>query len=282
MENELGLIIKDQKVVVSSRSVAENYRKRHADVIRRVENFISDVPESNERNFALVKYTDKKGEKRPEYLMDRQGFTCIVVGFTGKKAREFTYQYTKAFEEMLKKVREQREISPAELILRQAEMLVKQEQINKELMDRQQLVEDKLNSVAVKRPGDVSAYFIAKKFDLYSANSGRPHEAAVKAIAKHLGIIGTTNLPAGYQDEYVTVYDGHEHGEVRPIMNFSKKALNEMGSYIENEGLPFKPPQYWKRGEKTGQFNKIALDINPTGKRVWLNEETYKAYFNRS
>lgn len=34
----------------------------------------------NERNFAPVEYVDSKGEKRPEVLMTRDGFTFLAVG----------------------------------------------------------------------------------------------------------------------------------------------------------------------------------------------------------
>lgn len=102
--DELGLIVQNDKILVSSRKVAEVYGKRHADVMRDIRNIIKLVPETNECNFALVDYIDKKGEKRPEYLMDRQGFAMLVTGFTGKKAKRFTYKYTQAFEAMAKEL----------------------------------------------------------------------------------------------------------------------------------------------------------------------------------
>jgi len=34
-------------------------------------------------NFGLVNYTDAKGEERPMYIMSRDGFVLLGMGFTG-------------------------------------------------------------------------------------------------------------------------------------------------------------------------------------------------------
>ena len=103
MMSELGLFIRDDKVLVSSRKVAEVYEKRHADIMRDIRNLIELVSEA-ECNFALGSYEDNNGQERPEYVMDRQGYSILVTGFTGKKAKQFTYKYTLAFEQMAKEL----------------------------------------------------------------------------------------------------------------------------------------------------------------------------------
>lgn len=102
--NNLGLIIQDGKVIVSSRDVAEVYKKQHKHVMDKIRNFIEVVPELNGSNFRLVEYIDEKGEKRPEYVMDRQGFSILVNKFTGTEALKFTIKYTEAFEEMTRQI----------------------------------------------------------------------------------------------------------------------------------------------------------------------------------
>lgn len=96
---QLGLIVLDGKVVVGSRRVAANYGKEHRDVLRAIRTILEQVPEA-QRNFAQSSYTNEQGRKMPEYSMDRQGFSMLVMGFTGEQARRFTYRYTQAFEEM--------------------------------------------------------------------------------------------------------------------------------------------------------------------------------------
>lgn len=90
-----------------SLQVAKKFGKRHADVIRTIENLIKNDPTQNcVRCFKKNKYKDAKGEERPMYLMNRDGFTFLVMGFTGKKANEWKWQYIKAFNQMENFIRE--------------------------------------------------------------------------------------------------------------------------------------------------------------------------------
>lgn len=72
--------------------IADSFNKRHADILRAIKQseFSKDF---NERNFALVEYTDKKGQKRPMYHITKDGFVSLVMGFKGKKAAEFKEKY---------------------------------------------------------------------------------------------------------------------------------------------------------------------------------------------
>lgn len=57
---ELGLVVLADKIVVSSRRVAEVYGKEHKDVLRAIRTIVEQVPEA-ERNFAPSSYTDPTG-----------------------------------------------------------------------------------------------------------------------------------------------------------------------------------------------------------------------------
>lgn len=85
--------------MASSREVAENFGKLHKDVLRAIRN-LDCSPEFNERNFAPVEYLDSKGEKRTEYGMTRDGFSFLVMGFTGKEAAIWKERYITAFNAM--------------------------------------------------------------------------------------------------------------------------------------------------------------------------------------
>jgi len=110
-EKEFGLVVNDEgKVVVSSRTVALKYKKEHKHVMRDIRNLIEDVPEA-QSNFGLSDYINENNREMPEYLMDRQGFSMLVLGFNGKEAKVFTYKYTKAFEEMIEELEHRRQVS---------------------------------------------------------------------------------------------------------------------------------------------------------------------------
>ena len=101
--NDLGIFVQntEQKVVVASRDVARVFEKPHADVLKAVR-ALGCSEEFNAGNFSLVEYKDAKGEMRPEYLMTRDGFTILAMGFTGPKAMAFKEAYIKAFNAMEK------------------------------------------------------------------------------------------------------------------------------------------------------------------------------------
>ena len=65
------------------------------------EQIIPHVSEEFSRsNFGLSKFTDSRGKKQPEYLLNRKSFTLVVMGYTGKKAMQFKIAYIEAFETM--------------------------------------------------------------------------------------------------------------------------------------------------------------------------------------
>lgn len=93
--------------VCDSLQVAETFEKRHKNVIRKIEQIIEEQPAQNcARCFKKVFYTDAKGEQRPMYYMNRDGFTFLVMGFTGQKANEWKWKYITAFNRMESIIRE--------------------------------------------------------------------------------------------------------------------------------------------------------------------------------
>lgn len=98
---ELKRISKTEMTVVSSLDVAETFEKRHADILRDIEN-LKCSKEFTKRNFALSSYKDSSGKNNKEYLITRDGFTILVMGYTGEKAMRFKEAYIKQFNAMEK------------------------------------------------------------------------------------------------------------------------------------------------------------------------------------
>lgn len=92
---------KEEITVVTSLDVAETFGKRHADVLRDIDN-LSCSKEFTERNFALSSYLDSSGKSNREYYITRDGFTILVMGYTGEKAMKFKEAYIKQFNAMEK------------------------------------------------------------------------------------------------------------------------------------------------------------------------------------
>lgn len=102
MENTL-VQIQDKQVVTSSRKVAEVFGKNHQHVLRTVRDILGGMSKigHTKRMFFLTSQTNEQnGQEYPEYLMNRDGFTLLVMGFTGKAAMEWKLRYIAAFNEM--------------------------------------------------------------------------------------------------------------------------------------------------------------------------------------
>ncbi|MFW9968591.1 MAG: Rha family transcriptional regulator [Candidatus Odinarchaeota archaeon] len=103
-KNDFGVTEKKGKAITSSRKVAVIFNKRHANILRDIEK----ITESNsglsnkftELNFEFSKYKDSTGRTLPEYLLTKDGFTILTMGFTGKKAMIFKEAYIQRFNEM--------------------------------------------------------------------------------------------------------------------------------------------------------------------------------------
>lgn len=101
---EFNLYERKGQVFCSSRQVAEEFKREHKNVLRAIEGFAeptSGLSEGfNQLNFEPVTYKDAKGEKRKEYLITRDGFTLLAMGFTGQKAMKFKEAYINRFNAM--------------------------------------------------------------------------------------------------------------------------------------------------------------------------------------
>jgi Rha family phage regulatory protein len=101
--NELIINREDGQCVTTSTIVAREFDKRHSDVLRDIRN-LSCSRDFRERNFALmvkVKELPQGGGQKSEYYeMTKDGFSFLVMGYTGKKAAEFKEKFINAFNGM--------------------------------------------------------------------------------------------------------------------------------------------------------------------------------------
>lgn len=100
--------------VASSRQVAENFGKEHKNVIQAVQNLVAE----NSAAKAMFYETtfENRGKQYPMYLMTRDGFTLLAMGFTGKAALEWKLKYIAAFNAMEKQLAQRPPLSRSELM----------------------------------------------------------------------------------------------------------------------------------------------------------------------
>ena len=101
----------NDRIMTTSLAVSNVFGKQHLHVLRTIREL--DAPKDfTESNFGLSEYTDSTGRKLPMYLITRDGFTILAMGFTGKRAMEFKIRYIEAFNRMEEELRRRQVQSP--------------------------------------------------------------------------------------------------------------------------------------------------------------------------
>lgn len=121
MKNDLMIFEHKEHAVVSSRTVSDRFGKTHSEVLktihgenrgeRHVPGLIDGIRSSvktPDLYFIKSRYEDAYGRSQPEYLCTRDGFSLLVMGFTGKEALEWKLKYINAFNQMESFIQERR------------------------------------------------------------------------------------------------------------------------------------------------------------------------------
>lgn len=159
------VIMHNQQAVTTSLILADAFEKEHKNVIRAIETKIGELKiEQSSKMFSKGEYTNSQNKRQPMYYLNRDGFTFIAMGFTGRKADEFKLKYIDTFNRMEEQIKQQ----PAQYKLPQtfSEALI---ELAKEVKKNE-----------VLRPK-------AEKYDRYLSNKGL---ITITEIAKEYGMSG--------------------------------------------------------------------------------------------
>lgn len=104
--------VESNQAITTSRKVAEYFEKEHFNVIRDIETIIKQMASVRQPSnlvaaqmFVKSEYqAEEGGRKYPMYLMNKDGFTLLAMGFTGAKALKFKLDFIDAFNRMEKQL----------------------------------------------------------------------------------------------------------------------------------------------------------------------------------
>lgn len=197
--------------VASSRQIADNFEKRHDHVMRDIDAIKKDVPNFGEMFFE-TETPDSYGRPQRTYLMNRDGFSLLVMGFTGKAALEWKLKYIAAFNAMEK-----------QLATPQMPKLSKEMQALFMLDNRTQRQEERLTALENTMTVDYNQQRVLRK-------------AISRAV---IGALGGEDTPA-YIDNHVRskVYSECNHDvqdwfRVNSVGNIPRKRFDEAVEYIQ-------------------------------------------------
>lgn len=127
MSKIINILNQDGQLVVTSRQVAEDFEKEHKNVLQTISNLIAE--NSAVKNMIIESSYEVRGKQYPEYLLTRDGFSLLVMGFTGKKALQWKLKYIEAFNKMEQALREQpKQLTPMEQLRLQYQVIEEHEE----------------------------------------------------------------------------------------------------------------------------------------------------------
>ena len=93
------VMMRGRDAVCDSLEVAEHFGKEHRNIIQAIDNLTAENS-AVKKKFTVSTYKDSKGRTYRNYLMNRDGFSLLVMGFNGKEALDWKMKYIEAFNRM--------------------------------------------------------------------------------------------------------------------------------------------------------------------------------------
>ncbi|OTA77838.1 Rha family transcriptional regulator [Limosilactobacillus reuteri] len=165
MTEEL-VIMHDRQAVTTSLQVAQNFEKKHQHVLRDIDALKQDVSNFGQM-FIESNQPDSYGRDRRIYYMNRDGFSLLAMGFTGKKALQFKLKYIDAFNRMEKQLQQQKPLSLPEQISLIAKGYESLSADVKDIKDRMGLPGNMAHSFSKKRNAKIINVLGGKKSNAY-------------------------------------------------------------------------------------------------------------------
>ena len=101
-----------QQPVVSSLQIAEDFGKQHKNVSQSIQKLVAE--NSAAKSWFYETTYESRGKQYPMYLMKKDGFTFLVMGFNGKLANEWKIKYIQAFNAMERQIKDGLPSTPEE------------------------------------------------------------------------------------------------------------------------------------------------------------------------
>lgn len=100
---EIKTVNKEEVTVVTSLDVADTFGKEHKHVLEDIRRLCENLSTAEiSALFYKSEYKAVNGKANPMYLMNRDGFTLLVMGYSGEKAMRFKLAYINQFNAMEK------------------------------------------------------------------------------------------------------------------------------------------------------------------------------------
>ena len=225
--------VENNQIVTDSRSVAENFGKEHAKVIRSIESIISEPPTmASQKMFYETTYKVEGNNKSYKmYLMNRNGFSLLVMGFTGVRAIEWKLRYIEAFNAM------------------ETQLIKKNTLVLPDFTNPVEAARAWANEYEAKQKALTENAVMKPKADFYDTVANTESLFSMADVAKTLDMgIGRNKLFAFLRDKGILDKDNHPYqkyvdaGYLRLIENHCKAGDNDVVykcTYVKQKGIDY-------------------------------------------
>ncbi|MHB1683949.1 MAG: Rha family transcriptional regulator [Bacilli bacterium] len=106
--NKTLVFVENDRPVTDSLTVADVFGKEHKHVMRDIQGILAEIdPKWGVPNFGLTPYVHpQNGQTYKKYILTEDGFTLLVMGYTGKDAMRFKVDYIQEFRRMQEQLRQ--------------------------------------------------------------------------------------------------------------------------------------------------------------------------------
>lgn len=111
MNDLINITNRDGQAVVSTLEVAERFGKQHKHVLESIRNLTAENSAAKSMFYEMT--FENRGKSYPMYLMNRDGFSLLAMGFTGKEALAWKIKYIEAFNKMEETIRKGGMLNPS-------------------------------------------------------------------------------------------------------------------------------------------------------------------------
>lgn len=163
--NHDGIMVtyENDQMLVSSLEVSRNFQKEHRHVLESIRNLAAE--NSVAKKLFYESTYENRGKQYPMYLMNRDGFTLLAMGFTGKDALEWKLKYIQAFNEMeaklndpdflVKRSMEYLEKRCQALLLENSKLDKKVAELNEEVSYKEDVIINLVDGVSLSNKRDI-------------------------------------------------------------------------------------------------------------------------------
>ncbi len=200
MTEELVFKGENSQALTNSLLVAEKFGKEHRNVLQAISDIIWSAENSAYPQMFVEStyYNQQNGQNYPMFVMNRDGFTLLAMGFTGKRAMKFKLDYIAAFNKMESALKDsQKKLSGAEYLLQQAQLMVEQER-------RMTAVEQRLDNMDRERKENGEKLLEAKLSDERLPEMSM--KARVNQLVREYAIATNTDFKDVWHKVYSQLY----------------------------------------------------------------------------